>query len=88
MGGGTEARVNWACGAPDAIAPAKRSLKVNDGCKDRVRGAGDMNETQSSNEESFWPRCYYLGSFIFVCITFQITLLIDPKRSSTRLLPF
>jgi hypothetical protein len=48
---GTDASVNRAGGAPAATAPAKRLLKADDGCKDRVRGAGDAGENRSPNEE-------------------------------------
>src|ERR1700722_15909921 len=51
MAGGTDASGNWAGGVPAATAPAKRLLKVDDGCKDRVRGAGNAGENRSPNEE-------------------------------------
>ncbi len=37
-------------GRPGPGAPAKRLLKVDGGCKDRVRGAGDADGNRSSND--------------------------------------
>lgn len=48
---GTDASANWAGAAPGTLAPAKRSPKVDDGRKDRVGGAGDVDENRLLNEE-------------------------------------
>src|SRR5690348_12322003 len=48
---GTDATVNRPGGGPGGVAPAKRLSKVNEGCNDRVRGAGDPDANRRSNAE-------------------------------------